>query len=106
MEGQHDAIRYAIAAHGRRFHLRARLQEALMRAYAAAIKRADAAQAEMQWTFARRAGAYATGLVRSEESLDYLQELNVETGVQEAVLPFERVAGMSLAREDAIELLG
>jgi hypothetical protein len=50
-------------------------------------------------------GRYAAGLVLSEERLRYLQELNVETGVQKPVWPFERVADMPLAR-DAIELLG
>jgi hypothetical protein len=80
-------------------------KEAFMRAYAAAIKQADPVQAETQWTFAQQAGAYATGLVLSEERLRYLRELNVETGVQKSVLWFERVADMSLA-QDAIKLLG
>jgi hypothetical protein len=74
-----------------------------MRAYAAAIKQADPVQAKLQRTFAQQAGAYATGLVLSKERLRYLQELNVETGVQKAVLPFECVADMSLA-QDAIKL--
>jgi hypothetical protein len=76
-----------------------------MRAYAAAIKQADPAQAEMQWSLAQQVGADATGLVPSEERLRYMQELNVETGVQKSVLPVERVADMSFAL-DAIKLLG
>jgi NitT/TauT family transport system substrate-binding protein len=107
MERQHDAIRYAIAAHARlcRFISGPDYKEAFMRAYAAVIKQVDPVQAKMQWTFAQQAGASATGLGLSEERLRYLHELNVETGVQKAVLPFERVADMSFA-QDATKLLG
>jgi ABC-type nitrate/sulfonate/bicarbonate transport system substrate-binding protein len=102
-----DLLVRTLAAHARlyRFISGPDSKDAFMRAYAAAIKQADPAQAEMQWSFAQQAGAYATGLVLSEERLHYMQELNVETGVQKSVLPFERVADMSLA-QDAIKLLG
>ena len=34
----------------------------------------------------------ATNLVVSQESIDYLQKLNIQLGVQDALLPYERVA--------------
>jgi hypothetical protein len=49
-------------------------KDAFMRAYAAAIKQADPAQAGMQWSLAQQVGADATGLVPSEERLRYMQD--------------------------------
>ena len=40
----------------------------------------------------------------SEERVRYMQQLNVDTGVQKTILPFDKVADMSLAR-DALKLL-
>jgi hypothetical protein len=44
-------------------------------------------------------------LVLGPERLRYIQELNVSFKEQKSVLPFERVADMSLAAE-AVKLLG
>jgi NitT/TauT family transport system substrate-binding protein len=81
-------------------------REPFIRAYMTAIKQADPAQAEIQWRFAQdNKGAYSVDLVMSEERIRYMQQLNVDTGVQKTILPFDKVADMSLAR-DALKLLG
>jgi ABC-type nitrate/sulfonate/bicarbonate transport system substrate-binding protein len=54
--------------------------------------------------FFQPAGRLATNLVLSEEQINYIQNLNVELGVQKTVLPFSKVADMSLA-QDALKLL-
>jgi ABC-type nitrate/sulfonate/bicarbonate transport system substrate-binding protein len=57
-----------------------------------------------EWEYIQTYKPFAVNLVLTPERLRYVQQLNVEFGVQKAVLPFERVADMSLARE-AIGLL-
>ncbi len=47
----------------------------------------------------------AVNLVLDEERIQKLQKLNVQLGVQNAILPYDKVADMSLAR-DALKLLG
>ena len=52
-----------------------------------------------QWDYIQHYKPYAADLVLSDERLNYIQGLNVETKVQTAILPPERVADMSIARE-------
>jgi ABC-type nitrate/sulfonate/bicarbonate transport system substrate-binding protein len=54
--------------------------------------------------FLSKPGRLATNLVLAPEAIKYVQDLNVELGVQKAVLPFKDVADMSLA-EEALKLL-
>lgn len=57
-----------------------------------------------QWDYIQHYKPYAADLVLSDERLNYIQGLNVETKVQTAILPPERVADMSIAR-DALALV-
>ena len=59
---------------------------------------------EAEWRFIETYKPFATGLVLSPERLAYVQKINVGFGQQAKVLPFARVADMSLAA-DAIKLL-
>src|SRR5262249_17312780 len=56
------------------------------------------------WNYFQTAKPFAVDLVLSPERLRYMQSLNVSFGVQKQILPFERVADMSLATE-ALKLL-
>jgi ABC-type nitrate/sulfonate/bicarbonate transport system substrate-binding protein len=108
IEKKRDELVRTLAAYAKlyRFISGPDSREAFMRAYMTAIKQADPAQAEIQWRFAQEnKGAYSVDLVMSEERIRYMQQLNVDTGVQKTILPFDRVADMSLAR-DALKLLG
>jgi ABC-type nitrate/sulfonate/bicarbonate transport system substrate-binding protein len=57
-----------------------------------------------QWNYIQTWKPYATDLVLSPERIRYMQELNVSFNVQKTILPFERVADMSIAA-DAVKLL-
>jgi ABC-type nitrate/sulfonate/bicarbonate transport system substrate-binding protein len=78
--------------------------EAWRKARAVAVGKDDHDEALAHWKFFNKPERLAANLVLSHERIDYLQNLNVKLGVQSAVLPFEKVADMSLA-QDAIKLL-
>lgn len=70
-------------------------------AYLDARRRATAeaspAEGEQVWSFVRRYQPYALDVGLSRQRVAYLQQLNVEIGLQSHVLPFEQVADMSPA---------
>jgi ABC-type nitrate/sulfonate/bicarbonate transport system substrate-binding protein len=108
IEKKRDELVRTLAAYAKlyRFISSPGSKDAFVRAYLTAIKQAHPEQAEIQWRFAQEnKGAYSVDLVISEERVRYMQELNIETGVQKTVLPYDKVADMSLAR-DAVKLLG
>ena len=55
-----------------------------------------------QWNWVQQYHAYNSAITLSAERINYLQRLNVALGIQKAVLPLDRVADMSLARDAAI----
>jgi ABC-type nitrate/sulfonate/bicarbonate transport system substrate-binding protein len=57
------------------------------------------------WEWIQEHKAFNTAIVLSPERINYMQQLNVALGVQKAVLPLEKVADMSIAR-DAATLAG
>jgi ABC-type nitrate/sulfonate/bicarbonate transport system substrate-binding protein len=59
---------------------------------------------EEQWNYIQKWKPYAVDLALSPERIRYMQELNVSFNVQKTILPFERVADMSIAT-DALKLL-
>jgi ABC-type nitrate/sulfonate/bicarbonate transport system substrate-binding protein len=79
-------------------------RDAYLAARATALNKDESAEALAQWTFFQQHQSFALDLMLSEQRIRYMQELNVSLGVQTAVMPFDRVADMSLAR-DAIRLL-
>jgi ABC-type nitrate/sulfonate/bicarbonate transport system substrate-binding protein len=58
-----------------------------------------------QWDWIQQYKAYNTAIALSPDRINYMQQLNVQLGVQKAVLPLEKVADMSIAR-DAARLAG
>lgn len=59
----------------------------------------------IEWNFLQATKPFATDLILSPERVQYMQQTNLDFKVQKTMLPFERVADMSLAR-DALKLLG
>ena len=51
------------------------------------------------WQFFYDTKGYATDLVIPDKSLNFMQDLNIKTGAQKAVLPLAAFSDMSLARE-------
>lgn len=79
-------------------------REPFLRARAAVMPNSPEADGISQWNYIQRNKQFAVDLVISEERLRYIQQLNVDLKVQNAVLPMERVADNSLA-EDALKLV-
>ena len=96
-----------LAAYARvyRFIMSGDSQLAFVAASARALGRNDPESARSQWRFYREIQPFAGELVLAEDRVRDMQELNVLTGSQSAVMPYVKVADMSLARE-ALKLLG
>jgi NitT/TauT family transport system substrate-binding protein len=58
-----------------------------------------------EWNFLQKYKPFSTDLMLSAERVRYMQQINVDFQVQKQILPYERVADMSLA-QDALKLLG
>ena len=56
-----------------------------------------------QWEFFQHYKPYAVDAVLSEERIRYMQQLNVELGVQKAILPYEQCVDVTIA-QDAVKL--
>jgi Fic family protein len=54
-----------------------------------------------QWDWIQQYRAYNTAIALTPERINYMQELNVQLGVQKAVLPLDKVSDMSIARDAA-----
>jgi NitT/TauT family transport system substrate-binding protein len=65
---------------------------------------ASAAEGAYQWDFFQKYQIFAKDLVLTDRQIAFQQELNVQLGAQERVLPFDQVADMSLA-QDALKLI-
>lgn len=102
-----DALVRTLAAfaHLYRFVQSPESRDSFVASYRTVVGRNDDAAALSAWEFIQSAQPYSTDIVLSEDRLRYMQELNVEMGIQESVMPFDHVADMSLA-EEALQLLG
>jgi ABC-type nitrate/sulfonate/bicarbonate transport system substrate-binding protein len=58
-------------------------------------------QAVDQWTWFQQNKAYNVNIVLTPDRINYMQQLNVSLGVQKSVLPMDKVADMSIARDAA-----
>jgi ABC-type nitrate/sulfonate/bicarbonate transport system substrate-binding protein len=54
-----------------------------------------------EWDWLQQYKAYNVAIALTPERINYMQQLNVALGTQKAVLPLDRVADMSLARDAA-----
>ncbi len=106
IETKRDILVRSLAAQAKlyRFLHSPESREPFLKARAKVLPTSPQSEAIAQWNYIQHYKSYATGLVMSEERLRYMQQLNVDLKVQNAVMPMSRVADMSLAKE-AIELL-
>jgi ABC-type nitrate/sulfonate/bicarbonate transport system substrate-binding protein len=102
-----DRIVRALAAYGKlyRFVHQPQAKDAFIAARRSAFPNAPASDHDRVWVYIQTYKPFAVNLGLTPERLRYMQELNVGFKVQQKVLPFERVADMTLAR-DAVKLLG
>ena len=102
-----DRLVRGLAAYGRmyRFVQRPDSRDAFVRARRVVYPRATDIEHDALWQYVQTYQPFAVDLALSPERIRYMQELNVGFRTQRAVLPFDRVADMSLAA-DAVKLLG
>jgi len=102
-----DLIVKTLAAYAKayRFIMSGDSQADFIAASVTALGKNDPEAAKIQWTFWRQIQPFAADLLLKEDQVKFMQDLNVATGAQKSVLPFGKVADMSLAR-DALKLLG
>jgi ABC-type nitrate/sulfonate/bicarbonate transport system substrate-binding protein len=107
IQTKRDVIVRALAAYAKlyRFVQTPQAKDAYLRAYRSVFTSAPQAEAEAYWNYVQTYKPFAVDLALSPQRINYMQELNVSFKVQKAVLPFNRVADMSLAA-DALKLLG
>jgi ABC-type nitrate/sulfonate/bicarbonate transport system substrate-binding protein len=101
-----DLIVKTLAAYAKlyRFIMNGDSEAAFIAASATALGKNNPEAAKAQWQFYRDIKPFAPDLSLDEDRLKYMQELNVITGTQKALMPYNKVADMSMAR-DALKLL-
>jgi NitT/TauT family transport system substrate-binding protein len=106
IEAKRDLLVRVLAAYARlfRFVEQPAALEAFLKARKTIFPRAPEREHMNEWNFLQTAKPFATGLILSPERVRYIQQTNLDFKVQKTMLPFERVADMSLAR-DALKLL-
>ena len=106
IEAKRDLLVRVLAAYGKlfRFVEQPSALDAFLKARKTIFPRAPEREHMNEWNFLQTAKPFATGLILSPERVQYIQQTNLDFKVQKTMLPFERVADMSLAR-DALKVL-
>ena len=101
-----ETIVRVLAAYGKayKFLHTSGSQNPWVAAYQKVVGADSAAEARWKWQWFTGNEGYDKNIVLDAARIAYMQKLNVEFGVQKAVLPLSRVADMSMAR-DAYKLL-
>jgi ABC-type nitrate/sulfonate/bicarbonate transport system substrate-binding protein len=103
---ERDVLVRGLAAYGQlyRFVQQPDSHIAFLRARRSVFPHAPDSEHELSWNYIQTYKPFAVDLALTPERLRYMQQLNLGFKVQQALLPFERVADMSLAA-DAVKLL-
>jgi ABC-type nitrate/sulfonate/bicarbonate transport system substrate-binding protein len=106
IQSKREAIVRTLAAHAKsyRFLQSPGSKDAYIKAFKAAFPRGDEAEAAGDWQYIQEKKPFAEDLIVSKERIDFMQDLNIERGVQTRKMAYEEVADMSLAH-DAVALL-
>ena len=107
IQGKRDTLVKMLAAYGKAYRLvqSPAGKEPFLKAYRTVFPSAAPADQEAYWNYIQTYKPFAVNLALTPDRIAYMQKLNVSFKVQRAVLPFEKVADMSLAA-DAVKLLG
>jgi ABC-type nitrate/sulfonate/bicarbonate transport system substrate-binding protein len=106
--GKRDLLARTLAAYGTlwRFIQGPDSKDAFVRARVAVTGSAiGGAEGATEWEFVQKHKPYAGDLLLSEERVRYMQEINLDLGLQKRMLPYDQVADMTLA-QDALKLMG
>jgi ABC-type nitrate/sulfonate/bicarbonate transport system substrate-binding protein len=101
IKNKREQLVRTLAAHAKayRFLQTPESHDVYAAARASAMGQVDPAETETQWSFYQRLKPFAVDLVLSEERVRYIQQLNVDMGLQKQVLSFDAVVDNSLAQE-------
>lgn len=111
IDTKRDAVVRTLAAYLKlfRFIQGPNSRDAFIKARIAALGAKDLATAtaegDFQWRFIQKNQPYSNDMILNEQRINYMQQLNIDTGIQRTMLPYAQVADMSLAQE-AVKLLG
>lgn len=106
IRSKRDILVRTLAAHAKLYrYLSSPESKATYIAAHVASTGSEPAQAEGFWQFIQDNKPYAVDLVIPEDRITFLQNLNVQTGVQQKTVNLSDVADMSLAK-DALKLIG
>ncbi|HJZ73746.1 MAG TPA: ABC transporter substrate-binding protein [Vicinamibacterales bacterium] len=107
IESKRDVLVRVLAAYARlfRFVHQPSAQDAFLRARKAVFPNAPEREHLGEWNYLQAFKPFATDLMLSPERVRYMQQINLDFHIQREMLPFDRVAEMSLAQE-AQKLLG
>lgn len=105
IDTKRDALVRTLAAYLRLFrYLQGpNSRDAFIKARLAALGSKDVAVAtaegDFQWRFVQKNKPYSEDMILNEQRINYMQRLNIDTGIQRTMLPYAQVADMSLAKE-------
>jgi ABC-type nitrate/sulfonate/bicarbonate transport system substrate-binding protein len=106
IESKRDVLVRVLAAYAKlfRFVEQPSSQDAFLRARRSAFPNSPEGEHSGEWNFLQRARPFALDLMLSPERVRYMQQINLDFGIQKTMLPFEKVVDLSLARE-AVKLV-
>lgn len=102
IDDKHEGLVRVLAAYGKLYRFMMddpNAEEAFMQAYKTAVGASEEAQGRMMIKFTRDNKTYSRDLLLTEKQVDYMQDLNLEFGIQKAELPFDKIVDLSLAQE-------
>jgi len=106
IEAKRDQLVKVLAAYAKlfRFVEQPAAMDAFLKARRTVFPNAPDREHMNEWNWLQATKPFATDLVLSPERVRYMQQTNLDFKVQKTLLPFERVADMSLA-QDALKLI-
>jgi len=107
IQSKRDVLVRVLAAYAKlfRFVQQPSAQQAFVRARRTVLPNAPEREHLLEWQFLQNTKPFSTDLMMSPERVRYMQQIGIDFKVQKTLLPYDRVADMSLAR-DALKLVG
>ena len=96
-----DTLVRVLAAYAKlfRFVQQPSAEEAFLKARRSVFPNAPDREHRSEWNYLQKYKPFASDLLLDPERIRYMQQINIDFQIQKEMLPFERVADMSLAME-------
>jgi ABC-type nitrate/sulfonate/bicarbonate transport system substrate-binding protein len=101
IEGKRESLVRVLAAYAKlfRFVEQPSARDAFLQARRSVFPGVPEQEHVSEWNFLQKTKPFALDLLITPERIRYMQQINIDFGIQKEMLPFERVADMSLAQE-------